>query len=40
MLKGGLAAAGTLAAFKYLAEHGQPYPGRASELPPAPAACV
>lgn len=33
-------AAGTLAAFKYLVEHGQPYPGRASELPPAPAVCV
>ena len=28
-----------LAAFKYLVEHGQPYDGKASELPQAPALC-
>jgi hypothetical protein len=28
-----------LAAFKYLAEHGHPYAGKASELPRAPAIC-
>jgi hypothetical protein len=29
----------TLAAFKYLVEHGQPYEGKASALPKAPALC-
>lgn len=29
----------TLAGFKYLVEHGQPYPGKAAELPCAPAGC-
>jgi hypothetical protein len=28
-----------LASFKYLVEHGQPYEGKASELPPAPSRC-
>jgi hypothetical protein len=28
-----------LARFKYLVEHGQPYPGKPSELPLAPALC-
>jgi hypothetical protein len=28
-----------LAAFKYLVEHGRPYEGKSSELPPAPALC-
>jgi Polyketide cyclase / dehydrase and lipid transport len=28
-----------LAGFKYLVEHGQPYPGKVSELPPAPSTC-
>jgi hypothetical protein len=32
-------APGALASFKYLIEQGQPYGGRASELPSAPARC-
>ena len=32
-------APGALACFKYLVEHGQPYPGKAASLPRPPAAC-
>jgi hypothetical protein len=28
-----------LAAFKYLVEHGRPYPGKAVDLPPVPVTC-